>query len=180
MELPAYFLADLPDASTLTTQLVSEACRTLKENREKFLVPRTTDSIVHVLETLARDWQDPEFPFLKKVLEEGPAHTGFSRATLADGLGRFFRQVTREKIEQWIEQDLGSVRRLDDLTSSKVEVEQERASIARGFPLIVHFAGGVIPNSVLTTMMTGLLVRSAQFFKCASGTAFMTMPAPPP
>jgi hypothetical protein len=173
MELPDYFLADLSDASTLTARLIDGACTTLKENREKFLLPRTTESIITTLETVARDWLDSESPFRKIVLEQGPAHTGFSRETLASGLGKFFAQVTRENLERLITQDLGSVRRLDDLVASTTELDEKRASIARGHPLIVHFAGGVIPNPVLTNVILGLLVRSAQFVKCASGAAFI-------
>jgi hypothetical protein len=173
MELPHYFLADLPDNSTLTAQLISDACKALKENREKFLLTRTTESIITTLATLARDWLDPEFPFRKIVLDEGPKRTGFSRETLATGLTKFFTQVTRENLGRLIIQDLGSARRLDEIISDESELKEQRASTARGYPLIVHFTGGVIPNPVLTSMMIGLLVRSGQFFKCASGTSFI-------
>ncbi len=173
MDLPNYFLADLPDSSTLTGQMITEACRVLKANRDKFLLTRTTDSIITTLATLARDWLDPEFPFCKLVLEQGPGQTGFSRETLAAGLGKFFAQVTRENLERLIIQDLGSVSRLDDLIASEVEEKEERASAARGHPLIVHLTGGVIPNPPLTSLIIGLLVRSAQFFKCASRTSFI-------
>src|SRR5260221_13826571 len=113
MDLPNYFLSDLPDSSTFSAQLIADACHTLKENREKFLLPRSTDSIINTLATVARDWLEPEFPFRKIVLEQGPARTGFSRETLAAGLGKFFAQITRENLERLLLQDLGSVRRLD-------------------------------------------------------------------
>ncbi len=172
-ELPNYFLADLPDNSTLSAQLIADACKALKENRDKFLLTRTTENIVTILSTVARDWLDPEFPFRKMVLEEGPKRTGFSRETLAAGLTKFFSQVTRESLHRLVIQDLGSVQRLDEITSDESEMKEERASTARGYPLLVHFTGGVIPNPVLTSLMIGLLVRSGQFFKCARGTAFI-------
>jgi hypothetical protein len=173
MELPNYFFADLGDSAALSAKLVTEACHALKENREKFLLTRTTDSLITILEKLARDWLDPEFPFRKIVLDEGPGKTGFTSETLSAGLNRFFAQVTSENLERLIAQDLGSVRRLDEIVSDNNELKEERASIARGYPLVAHITGGVIPNPVLTSMMIGLLVRSAQFFKCAGGTSFI-------
>ena len=173
MELPDYFLADLPDNSTLTAQLIGDACQALKQNRDKFLLTRNTDSLIHTFEILGRDWLDPDYPFRKIVLSEGPARTGFSHQTLAAGLDKFFAQISRENIERLIRQDLGSLRRLDEMVADDIEAKEDRASIASGYPLVVHFTGGVIPNSVLTSMIIGLLVRSAQFIKCASGTSFI-------
>src|SRR4051794_36100814 len=115
MELPDYFLADLPDNSTLTAKLITDACHALRQNREKFLLTRTTDSLINTLATLGRDWLDPEFPFRKMVLDQGPARTGFTRETLAAGLDKFFARITRENLERLIIQDLGSIRRLDEI-----------------------------------------------------------------
>ena len=46
MNLPNYFLADLPPDATLTAAMVSEACQTLKRNREIYLAGRSTQSRV--------------------------------------------------------------------------------------------------------------------------------------
>ena len=35
MNLPNYFIADLPPEATLTPTLIAEACQTLKRNREQ-------------------------------------------------------------------------------------------------------------------------------------------------
>ena len=43
----------------------------------------------------------------------------------------------------------------------------------RGPELLVHIAAGNIPNPTLTSIVLGLLTRSAQFVKCASGSAFL-------
>lgn len=173
MELPNYFLADLSDPSTLTQKLISEACETLKQNRERFLLPRSTDSIIHLLATLGRDWRDRDYPFRKMVLDQGPERTGFTRETLTIGLNQFFAQVTRENLEALVLQDFGSLRRMDELCSSEIEIKSNRASITRGPDLIAHFTGGALPNPTLSSMITGLLCRSAQFFKCATGTSFI-------
>lgn len=173
MDLPNYFIADLPDASTLSAKLIAEACTTLKHNRHKFLASRTTDSLINIIAGLAQDWLDPEFPFRRIVRERGPAETGFSEQTLMAGLDRFFTQLTRANLEALIAQDLGSVRRLDEIVSDHVEQRQDRASIAHGHDLIVHIAGGVLPNPSFTSIILGLLARSAQFIKCPHGAAFL-------
>ena len=173
MELPNYFLADLPDASTLTPQLIRGACQTLKENRAKFLATHSTESINAILTKLAREWLDPEYPFRKEVLEKGPDKTGFGRETLAHGLDRFFSQLTRENLEALVIQDLGSLRRLDEITDDEIERKQDRSSIAHGPELLVHITGGVLPNAPFMSIILGLLAKSAQFVKCASGTSFL-------
>src|SRR5688572_22147258 len=142
MDLPDYFIADLPDDSTLSAKLIKEACATLKENRERFLLNRTTESLINVFASLANDWRDREFPFRKMALEHGSAKTGFSRQTLEAGLDRFFAQWTRANMQSLIAQDLGSVRRLDEIVADNVEAKEDRAAIARGHDLLVQITGG--------------------------------------
>jgi hypothetical protein len=45
--------------------------------------------------------------------------------------------------------------------------------MAIGPELLVHIAAGVIPNPVLSSIVLGVLTRSAQFVKCARGGAFI-------
>lgn len=173
MELPNYFLADLPDQSTLTPTLVTDACLTLKRNRERFLAPRSTESLITLLASLAKEWRDPAFTFHQMILDRGSAHTGFSRESLSAGLDQFFARITKENLENLIVQDLGHIRRLDEMISDEQEVKGDRASTARGPDLLVQITGGVLPNPTITSIILGLLARSAQFIKCASGTAFI-------
>ena len=39
--------------------------------------------------------------------------------------------------------------------------------------MLVHIAAGNIPNPALTSLVLGVLTRSAQFVKCASGASFL-------
>src|SRR5580700_5119175 len=99
MNLPSYFLAELPPEAELTPGLIAEACQTLKRNRQQFLEGRTTESIIRILDQLGRDWLTPDFPFRQMTLQNGPAETGFSAEVLATGLDSFFRLWTTENIE---------------------------------------------------------------------------------
>lgn len=173
MNLPNYFLADLPPEATLSPSLVSEAGATLKHNRETYLLRRTTDQVVRVLAEVAAGWLRPENQFRQLALAHGPAQLGFSRETLARGLDEFFGQLTIENFHALLTQEFGEARRLDDLVASEFERDGARAALVTGPEFLVHIAAGNIPNPTLLSMVLGLLTRSAQFVKCASGTALL-------
>jgi hypothetical protein len=173
MNLPNYFLADLPPEATLSAGLVEEACQTLKRNRERYLANRSTQGLVNVLAGVAQSWLDPQSAFRQLALEQGPAATGFSRATLAAGLDAFFKQLTRDNLLALLEQDLGHAGRLDGMTASEAERQTGRAALAISPGLIAHVAAGNLPPPTLLSIVLGVLVRSAQFVKCARGTSFL-------
>jgi len=173
MNLPNYFLADLPSGATLSPLLISEACTTLKHNRETYLLHRSTEQIIRVLAEVAEGWLRPENQFRQMALVHGPTQLGFSRETLARGLDGFFGQLTVENFNTLLEQEFGETRRLDGLVASDVERDGDRASLVTGPEFLVHIAAGNIPNPTLLSIVLGLLTRSAQFVKCARGTALL-------
>src|ERR1051326_7067663 len=113
MNLTNYFLADLPAEAVLTPAMLGEACKTLTRNREQYLASRSTQSIVNLLCEIGENWLQPEFPLRRMALEQGPANTGFSSATLASGLDSFFSQWTRENFHALLTQEFGHAQRLD-------------------------------------------------------------------
>jgi hypothetical protein len=173
MNLPNYFLADLPPEATLSPAMVMEACRTLKRNRAQYLAQRSTDSLVAVLCGVAEAWLKPDNAFRRRALESGLEKTGFSRATLQKGLDNFFRQFTPENFHALLVQELGDARRLDRFVENGSGEKLNRAALAVGPELLVHIAAGNLPNPALMSMVLGLLTRSAQFVKCAQAAAFL-------
>src|SRR5271168_1408531 len=173
MNLPNYFLADLPAEAELTAGLVTEACQTLKRNRERYLAGRTPESLIRLLDRLADEWLSSDFPFRRRALQAGPAATGFSAPVLAAGLDQFFKQLTAENLEALLRQELGHPHRLDGFHPDEHQASGKRTALARGPLLLAQIAPGNIPNPVLSEMVLGLLTRSAQFVKCASGGAFI-------
>ncbi len=173
MNLPNYFLADLPAEATLTAAMVSDACQTLKRNREQYLVQRSTQSLVEILCGIAESWLQPTNPFRRLALEKGPAATGFSAGTLANGLDAFFKQFTLENFQALLLQELGHARRLDQIISNSAEEKLSRGALARGPELVAHIAAGNVPNPALMSITLGILTRSAQFMKCGSGASFL-------
>src|SRR5208282_878874 len=168
MNLPNYFLADLPPEATLSPTMITEACQTLKRNRDRYLAQRATHNLAQVLAEVAKGWLQTDNRFRKLALEHGPAETGFSRATLAKGLDNFFHQLTPENFSELLEQELGE----DSCHVSRVTCHVPR-HFWRGPEFLVHIAAGNIPNPTLTSIVLGLLARSAQFVKCASRSAFL-------
>src|SRR5688572_25741847 len=173
MTLPNYFLADLPPEATLTGSMIREACQTLKRNREQYLAPRSTAQLVKVISETAENWLQDDYPFRQLALEQEPADTGFSRTTLSRGLDSFFQQLSRENLQALLLQDLGHALRLDQMAGSAAETKSQHAAMACGPELLVHIGAGNIPNSTLLSIVLRLLLRSAQFIKCASGTSFL-------
>ncbi len=173
MSLPNYFLADLPPEAVLNPVLIGEACQALKRNRDQYLVGRSTPQLVKAISETAENWLQPEYRFRQLALEAGPAASGFPRATLARGLSAFFAQLTRENLQALIVQDLGHAQRLDSVIATGAEAGWQRAAMACGPELLVHITAGNIPSPAWLGIVLGLLVRSAQFVKCASGTSLL-------
>jgi Acyl-CoA reductase (LuxC) len=173
VNLPNYFLADLPPEAVLSSTMIVEACQTLKRNRERYLAGRSTESLVKTLSRVADAWLEPDNSFRKHALELGPAQTGFSRETLTRGLDNFFSQLTRDNFQALLVQEFGDTKRLDAFTATPVEQKQNRQAIINAPEFQVHITAGNIPNPALLSIIFGLLMRSAQFVKCASGSSFL-------
>jgi hypothetical protein len=179
MNLPNYFLADLPPEAELSPAMVSAACEALKRNREKYLASRTTAGIVQTLCEVAAAWRQPDNKFRRLALELGPAQTGFSAAILANGLDGFFRRFTPENFQALLAQDLGDGAIAGDAwratrgVDSPLHPAPGLRHFWRGPRLLAHIAAGNLPNPTLTSLTLGLLTRSAQFVKCASGAALL-------
>ena len=170
MNLPDYFLVDIPPEAVVTPVMISEACDTLRHNRDQYLAPRSTSQLVRFFCNLGQNWLNPVYPFREEALKLDPAVTGFPSTTLVRGLDAFFEQFTEENFHRWLQQEFGNPHRLDDLVASQSEEHTQRCSIAQGPQLMAHITASNLPVSAFMSICTGILLRSAQFVKCASGT----------
>jgi hypothetical protein len=172
MNLPNYFLADLPPEASLNPGMISEACLTLKRNRQSYLLARSTSSLASVLDGVAQQWLHHGYPFRKLALEQASS-LGFSHQTLATGMDSFFRRLTAESLHDLLLQDLGHSQRLDALCATDLERRSSRAGLALGPELLLHVTPGKLPHPALLNMALGFLMRSAQFVTCSSGTSLL-------
>ena len=168
MNLPNYFIADLPPEAVLTSSLVTEACQALKQNRERYLAHRPTSMLIGTLCAVGQSWLSGGNHFRSRALKQSES-IGFSRETLAEGLDSFFKQLTPELFNALLEQDLGHSQRLDKLAIANPEEKTNRAAIASAPELVAQIGASTLPVSVLQTMVLAVLLRSAQFVKCATG-----------
>ena len=129
---------------------------------------------MQLLSDVAGSWLRPEYPFRKLALEQGPAATGFSRATLARGLDSFFKQLTRGNLHALLEQDLGHAQRLDRMSRRGGRAARPTAPPSRPRRSCWSISPpGTCRIPTLMSIVLGVLVRSAQFVKCASGTSLL-------
>jgi hypothetical protein len=143
----------------------------LKQNRERYLAGRSTQEMIELLSAVAANWLRPEDPFRTLALESCPALTGFSRQTLAAGLDAFFSELTASKLQGLFEQDLGHPQRLGRMCASGGASGHRATAIAPEF--LAHIAAGNLPAPALSSLALGILLRSAQFMKCARGSSFI-------
>ncbi len=172
MDLPQYFLADLPGETRLSGELVSQACQQLKRNRARYRDALTTLQVLEAVATMAARWREDDFVFRRHVLENA-ALTGFSRPTLSRGLDQFFGRITRENLHYLLAQEVGDPRRLDAPVATAEERAEDRSAIASAPELLVHIAPGTLPCPAWMSLIQGLLSGSAHFTKCATGTGFL-------
>ena len=173
MHLPNYFLADQPPDASLSPALLTEACQTLRRNRERYLQPRSTESILQTIAEVAKAWLAPHSPWLSLLGERGPSMTGWSRESLQDGLGAYFRQLTPRALGALVAQELGHPQRLDRLVSNDGETFQGVATVARGPEVLGRWMGDESPVMALSAMLHGLLLRSAQVLHFPPGRSYL-------
>lgn len=173
MNLPNYFLADLPPDAAISPSMLTEAALALRRNRQQYLAHLPTPTVIDTLSEVAHNWLDPQDPFRQMALELGPGALGFSRPTLEHGLDTFFRRLTYDDLTSFVLQELGHPERLDRFTVTEPELKSRRSAIARGPALLVHFTAGNVPPPALLSIVLGFLTRSAQIVKCARRTSLM-------
>jgi hypothetical protein len=171
--LPNYFLADLPPDAELSPSIIRDSCLSLRDNRARFLAPRSTRQIIELLAHVADNWLQPIDPFRQRALAQAATRAGFSAPVLAEGLDAFWRSLCPEALRELVNQDLGHPDRLDRFVASESEFPARRRALATGPTLLVHLTAGNLPVPALMSIVLGLLVRSAQFVKCASGQSFI-------
>jgi hypothetical protein len=173
LELPNYFLIDVPPEARLDPGMLREALRQIKRNRRQYIRDISTEYVVKVIARLADNWRDDHFPFRKYALEAGPKATGFSRQTLENGLDQFFDRITEKSLHNLLSQEFGDPQRLDKPTAIPEERTEDRMALAVGPELIGHISASNLPCPNLMQIIHGLLIGSAQFVKCAPGAGFL-------
>ena len=163
-----YFLADKPGAE-LTHSLIAEASQTLRRNRNEYLATLGNEQIISKLAEVANLWRSPDYPLRQMALDADPEETGFPREVLAAGLDACFADWTQEKFFMLLTQEFGDPTRLQSFANQP----NRTYSMVHGPQLIAHIAPGNLPVPIFQSIAFGLLLRSAQFVKCATGKSLL-------
>lgn len=172
LNLPNYYLIDVPADAQLSPSMLREALRQIKRNRLQYIRDMSTEDVVKIIARLANNWRDDLFPFRQYALEAGPGATGFSSETIRRGLDQFFDRLTEDNLYNLLAQEFGNARRLDTPAPIPEERVENRMALAIGPELIGHVTAGNLPCPTFMSMIYGLLLGSAQFIKCARNSGF--------
>ena len=91
-----YFLADKPNAE-LSGRLVTDACQTLRHNRDGYLAQIGNEPLIAKLVEVAELWRSPDYELRKFALASSQEETGFPPKVLAEGLDACFAGWTQEQ-----------------------------------------------------------------------------------
>jgi hypothetical protein len=80
---------------------------------------------------------------------------------------------TQGILPRQLHQRFGHEHRLDSMSATHAEQKSSCSAMASGPELIAHIGAGSLPNPIFMNVVLGVLIRSAQFVKCASETSFL-------
>ena len=127
------------------------------------------ESIISKLVEAASLWLSPDYELRKLALAASPEETGFPREVLASGLDACFSEWTQENFFGLLSQEFGDATRLQSFGS----LSSHSLAMVHGPQLIAHVAPGNLPAPIFQSIAFWLLLRSAQFVKCASGKSLL-------
>ncbi len=153
--------------------MIREAAETLKWNHDHILTERSTKDMVSLLAEAGYLWRNPEYPIRQLAIASCPDETGFPPEVMEAGLDRFFNRLTEKELRSLLSRDLGCLHRMDEFSDYDFCSESAQRTMGISPRLMVHYASGNLPIPTLMSLLCGLLIRSAQFVKCASGTSLV-------
>ncbi len=121
------------------------------------------DDITLFLNEVGRLWGDPRYPGRMEAARVASAVTGYSRQTLEEDYTRIARALTRAKLYDIVDADLGTGLILDDwIPSQSVYVK------ARPKGRVLHLMVGNVPLAGLFTLVRSVLTKNTTVAKLPS------------
>jgi hypothetical protein len=157
------------DASALRrARLDAEASRSLLDHLRRArsgLLERPVREIVRGIGRAARRFLDDGDELRREALARIPETAGYSPPMARAVLDGMALDWTSERLEGLLSAELGGGDALDGFVPSG----KDRMSRALGLPLTVHLCAGSVPGVSVTSMVRGLLVKSAVLLKPGRG-----------
>ncbi len=143
----------------------------LRAAREAALLERPVASIAEALGRVGRRFLDPDDELRREAVDALPGVNGISPAMarlVVDGMARDW---TEERLGRLLEAELGDPAVLDGFREDR-RVEGRRIR-ALGPGLSLHVSAGTVPGVSVTSLIRGLLVKSAVLVKPGRGDAVL-------
>ncbi len=146
-----------------TVEQVREAIIRMRAARDHVLAHRSTPTVIAALAETARRWLAVDSPWRARASEQAAESLGFSPAMVNEIVDLIFGQWTPEALGELLDKELGDRRVLDEF-----QPLGRLASRAIGPRLITHILAGNVPAPGLVSILSGLLLRSANLVKPAA------------
>ncbi len=146
------------------TQDIHEAISLMTDARARIFPGRTTDSVINSLAEAAQSWLPEDSPWRQQAIAEAPAANGFTPEMVDAAIDLIFGAVTTEALGELVDRELGNRRVLDEFS-----LHGRVRTRASGPQLITHILAGNIPAPGIVSICCGLLLRSANLVRVASG-----------
>lgn len=137
-----------------------EAMTAARRDAAVHLRGRPLADILAVIERVAANWAQPDYPARQLAERVLPAVTGFSSATVRHGLPLLLGGLHGDALRRLLDAELGHADTVD-------RVHDGRRAV--GPRLITHVLSGNIPGLAAVPTLTSLAVKSAVLLKAAAG-----------
>jgi len=137
----------------------------LRSNRERGLASIPVSRVVKAVDRVARRFLDPEDRLRAGALEALEAQSGFSKVMAETVMDGMVRDWTRPGLESLLRSEFPDPLVLDEF---RTEAHGGRVR-AGGYPLTFHLGAGTVPGVGATSIIRGLLVKSAVLLKPGRG-----------
>lgn len=158
---------DLPPLSTLDfpAEALGGVMASLREARRVGLARLPVVRVLEAVDRVARCFLDPVDDLRKAALEAMGPHAGFSGPMSTAVLDGMARDWTRPRLEALLRSEFPDPEVLDGFRPNPAGGELRAA----GYPLTFHLGAGTVPGVGTTSLIRGLLVKSAVLLKPGRG-----------
>ncbi|MDA8352463.1 MAG: acyl-CoA reductase [Firmicutes bacterium] len=141
----------------------------VRKNRQTDLASLSVSEVVHRIDQTVERLLDRNHPLRRRMEDWLPVVTGLAPDVIRTGLTASMKTFRKPQLLRWLAEDFGNPAMLDSF-QPRVNGGFTRAISPH---LLVHIWSGNVPGIPLWSLVSGLLVRSAQIGKVASAEPLM-------
>jgi hypothetical protein len=139
--------------------------RTLREHHARGLVDMPLERVVRSVDAVAVRLLTPQDPLRDQALEHLGPHAGFTDPMAEEVLDGMARDWTRDRLEHLLRSEFSDPGVLDRFRKNPAGGRIR----ATGYPVTFHLGAGTVPGVAVSSLIRGLLVKSAVLLKPGRG-----------